>query len=213
MKRKLFSRKLEKVSREIFERYSQELSKLVGTSHGVYALYDEHKLYYIGKASNLKRRIRSHLRDRHFAQWTHSSLFLTNKSVYIDDIESVIISAANPKGNRVKPKGNVDILLKKEPKSLVQSRQEEEISRLFGGKSRRKRRSKIKRGIAARSILKGLFKHSKLLVREYKGKEYRAKLLSSGKIKCKNKLYNSPTPAALAAVNKKSFKRVNGWTF
>ena len=116
---KLFSRKLEKISREIFERYSKALSELVGSSHGVYALYDENELYYVGKTSDLKRRILQHLKDRHYAQWTHFSLFLTKKSAYINDIESVIISISNPKGNKAKPKGSVDAQLKKELKSFV----------------------------------------------------------------------------------------------
>ena len=63
--RGLFNRKLEKVSKE---RFPSALSDLVGTSHGVYALYDEDKLYYVGKASDLKRRIKQHLKDRHVAQ-------------------------------------------------------------------------------------------------------------------------------------------------
>ncbi|MBC6415054.1 MAG: GIY-YIG nuclease family protein [Bdellovibrionales bacterium] len=71
--KKLFSRKIEKVSRKIFEKYQKALSKLIGTSQGVYALYNNNELYYVGKASNLKRRVRQHLKDRH-ALWT--SLFI-----------------------------------------------------------------------------------------------------------------------------------------
>ena len=52
----LFERKLEKISKEIFEKYPSALSDLIGTRHGVYALYDEDKLYYVGKASDLKQK-------------------------------------------------------------------------------------------------------------------------------------------------------------
>ena len=206
---KLFSRKLERVSKEIFERYSEALSELVGTSHGVYALYDKSELYYVGKASDLKRRVQQHLKNRHLAQWTHFSLFLTDKSAYINDIESVIISVSNPKGNRAKPKGNVDARLKKELKTLIKRRQIEEINRLFGLKNRR-RKKKAGKNIAAQSILKNLFKNSRLLLREYKGKEYKATLLTSGKIKYKNKLYTSPSGAAQIIVHSGT---VNGWDF
>ncbi len=202
----LFSRKLEKVSREIFERYPSELSKLVGTSHGVYALYDENELYYVGKARDLKRRIRQHLKDRHFAQWTHFSLFLTSKSAHIHDIESVIILISYPKGNRVKPK-NIDSTLKKELQSLVRKRQKEEDARLFGQKNSRK---KIRNRATTHPDLKKFFTNSKSLFKRYKGKEYKAELLTSGKIKYKNKLYTSPTGAAKAVVDS---GHVNGWDF
>jgi len=48
----------------------------------------------------------------------HFSLYLTNKSTHIDDIESVIISISNPKENKVKPKGNTDTKLKKELETM-----------------------------------------------------------------------------------------------
>ena len=207
--KKLFSRKLERVSKEIFVRYSEELSDLVGTSNGVYALYDKNELYYVGKASDLKRRIRQHLKDRHLAQWTHFSLFLTDKSAYINDIESVIISVSNPKGNKAKPKGNVDARLKKELKALVKKRQTEEINRLFGSKSRIRKKN-TKKNVVAQSILKNLFQDSRPLFKEYKGKEYKATLLTSGKIKYKNKLYTSPSGAAHTIVHSGT---INGWDF
>ena len=205
----LFSKKLEKISKDIFKKYPEELSDLIGSSHGVYALYDENELYYVGRASDLKRRIRQHLKDRHYAQWTHFSLFLTNKSAYINDIESVIISISNPKGNKVKPKGSADAQLKKQLKNLVKKRQEEERDHLFDHR-RRRNKKKTKKGIDAQSILKNLFKKQMSLYREYKGKEYKATLLTSGKIKYKGKLYTSPSGAAKPIVYR---GKVNGWEF
>ena len=123
----MFSTKLERVSKEIFERFPEELSEIVGTSRGIYALYDKNELYYVGKAIDLKRRIQQHLKNRHFAQWTHFSLFLTDKSEYINDIESVIISVSNPRGNRARPRGNVDARLRKELKALIERRQAETV--------------------------------------------------------------------------------------
>jgi len=210
----LFSRKLEKVSREIFERYSRALSKLVGSSYGVYALYDENALYYVGKASDLKQRIRQHLQDRHFAQWTHFSLFLMNESAYINDIESVVISITCPKGNKAKPKGSLDARLKRELEILVKKRQTEEIKRIFGSKTNRKKKrvKGVKRDVKvkAQSVLKNLFKRQRLLFKKYKGKEYKAILLTSGKIEYKNKLYTSPSKAAQKIIHS---GQVNGWDF
>ncbi len=209
MMRSLFSKKLEKISKDIFNKYPEALSKLIGSNHGVYALYDENELYYVGKASDLKRRIRQHLRDRHYAQWTHFSLFLTNKSVYINDIESVVISISNPKGNRTKPKGSADIQLKKQLKNLMEKQNREEMERLLGPKKRINKK-KIKKDVDAQSILKNLFEKQMPLYREYKGKEYKATLLISGKIKYNDKLYTSPSGAALAIVHGRA---INGWDF
>jgi len=48
----------------------------------------------------------------------------------------------------------------------------------------------------------------------YKGKSYRATLLKSGKIKYKNKVYDTPTSSAQAIVKKHSpNSAVNGWNF
>ena len=206
---KLFKKKLEKVSREIFERYSKELSELFGSSHGVYALYDDNELYYVGKASDLKRRIRQHLKDRHFALWTHFSLYLTDKSTYINDIESVIISVSNPKGNKVKPKGSADSKLKKELKNLLRKKQTEEIDRILGYK-KRKETKRVEKNVTAQSVLKNLFNRPKTLYKDYKGKEYKATLLTSGKIKYQGKLYTSPSGAAQQIIDS---GRINGWEF
>ena len=205
--RGLFNRKLEKVSKEIFERFPSALSDLVGTSHGVYALYDEDKLYYVGKASDLKRRIKQHLKDRHVAQWTHFSLFLTSKSAHIVDIESVLIAIANPKGNRVKPKGSADAKLRRELEALVKKRQEEERRSLFGAK-RSSNQEKLKtRG--KHPTLKNMFSCARPLSMKYKNKEYKASLLTSGKIRYKGELYNSPSGAVEGAVA----REMNGWRY
>lgn len=222
--RGLFERKLEKISKEIFEKYPSALSDLIGTSHGVYALYDEDKLYYVGKASDLKRRIKQHLKDRHFAQWTHFSLFLTSKSAHIVDIESVLIAMANPRGNKAKPKGTADAKLRKELEALVKKRQEEERKMLFGSKklsSKSKVNSKSKRQKSKikHPSLANMFSSARPLLIKHKGKEYRASLLTSGKIRYGGVLYDAPSSAAGAVfagirdANEWMSKCINGWRY
>ena len=205
--RGLFNRKLEKVSKEIFEKYHGALSELVGTSHGVYALYNENELYYVGKTSDLKRRIKQHLKDRHVAQWTHFSLYLMSKSAYIGDIESVLISIADPTGNKAKPKGTADAELRKDLEDIVKKRQEEERSRLFGTKkSSKRKKSKTQ---TKRPTLKNIFSKARPLSTKFKGKEYKARLLISGKIRYKGKLYDTPSGAAVAALGGSK----SGWNY
>jgi hypothetical protein len=95
--------RLENVSRKAFSKYFDLITDLVESSPGVYALYDDTELYYVGKSTDLKRRVRAHLKDRHLASWTHFSLYLVRKEAHIHEIESLLIRIANPKGNRKVP--------------------------------------------------------------------------------------------------------------
>ena len=63
--RKLVRGYLERVSSAAFSDFPKQLTDLVGREHGVYALYKGDQLYYVGLATNLRNRIKQHLRDRH----------------------------------------------------------------------------------------------------------------------------------------------------
>ena len=206
----IFTHKIEMVSKSIFERYSKELTDLTGNKHGVYALYDENELYYVGKAVDLKRRVGQHLKDKHLARWTHFSLFLTSQSKYIDEIESILVRIANPKGNLVKPKGKMDSKLKKQVISLVKAKQKEELNELFGIGRKPLKTEKRQKGKKSNPNLKNYFNNDRSLSKNYKGVEYSATLLKNGKIKYKNKTYDTPTAAAEVITSKRN---VNGWTF
>ncbi len=74
---------LEKVSRGIFDKYQKQITGMIKGHHGVYALYRRNNLYYIGLASNLKNRIKTHLKDKHGTSWSHFSLYIFKKFIYI----------------------------------------------------------------------------------------------------------------------------------
>ena len=65
--------RLENLSRALFKDHHKFITELVDSSPGVYALYDGEELYYVGKSIHLKKRVKHHLRDRHFASWSHFS--------------------------------------------------------------------------------------------------------------------------------------------
>ncbi len=204
----LITQKLEKVSKLVFEKYAKELADLIGSKHGVYALYNEDELYYVGKAKDLRRRITQHMKDRHLAKWTHFSLYLTKKSSHIDEIESILIRIANPKGNKIKPKGKLDNAIKKALEKLIKERHAEELRNLFPGGKKSKKKTPMRGG--QRPDLNAYFSKARPLSVTYKGKDYSATLLKNGKIKFKNKVYTSPTAAAKKIVTRRT---VNGWTF
>src|SRR5450759_4952616 len=123
--RDLLSNRLEKISKDVFKQYFPLITQLVSDSPGIYALYDGEDLYYVGKSTELRKRVRQHLRDRHLASWTHFSLYLVRREEHIHEIESLLVRIANPKGNRVVPRGKSTGVLVKQLKRLIQQKQKE----------------------------------------------------------------------------------------
>ena len=206
--KKIITKKIESISKNIFEKFKEPISKLVKGQHGVYALYDEGELYYVGKAVDLERRVKQHLKDNHKALWTHFSLFFTEKKEYISIIESIIISIAQPLGNKIKPKGKIDNKDIKLLEKMIKEQQDRERTEMFG----RKVVVRPLKNKSQRPSLEGYFKSSRPLKKNYKGKEYTATLLTTGEIKFRGKLYSTPTAAAMQIIESESVK-VNGWMF
>lgn len=206
--RSLVVKKLEGVSKLIFRNYYRQITELIGSSHGIYALYDENELYYVGKSTDLKNRVKQHLKDRHLASWTHFSLYLVRKADHIGEIESLVIRVANPKGNTKKYRTDKGTSLLKQLQASVKERQQEEFDTMFGNAriSPKRTAGNDKHSFA----LDGLVQKKTALYRTYKGKEYRALLTRRGKIKFNGRIFDTPTAAAMTIVNRKA---VNGWTF
>ena len=68
---------------------------------GIYALYDNHGLYYVGlTTSSLRQRIRKHTTNKHGGKWKRFSWFRTSVK-NTKDLETAILRISNPKANRV----------------------------------------------------------------------------------------------------------------
>jgi hypothetical protein len=203
--------RLENVSKEIFRQYYAQITELIGDSPGIYALYDGSDLYYVGKSAELRKRVRHHLKDRHLASWTHFSLYLARREAHIHEIESLLVRIANPKGNRVIPRGRSTGALVKLLKKKVQAKQKQELQEMFGDKHAAGRviRAVLDTGPAA--PLKGLVAKRTQLFREYKGHGYTASINPQGVINYGGKRYNSATAAAKAIVKRKG--AINGRAF
>jgi hypothetical protein len=206
MKKGLITESLEGISRNLFRDHSDIITALISDSSGIYALYDENELYYVGRASDLKRRVKQHLKDRHDSQWTHFSLFLIKKVDYIGDIESLLVRIAEPVGNRARPRGRDSRQLVKKLKTLIQKKHKQELNELISGRSAKPD------SITAKTprTLAGLVTKRTLVYHMYKGVEHRALLTPKGLIHYNKKSYSSPTAAAQAIIRN---GRVNGWHF
>ena len=105
--RKIFNEKLENIGTEIFEdkRYKNIVKNEMGNKHGIYALYDKKgNVYYVGRAENLRRRLKQHLKDKHNKKWYRFTIYFTKKKLYMEIMEEVLISIVNPDGNRQRPR-------------------------------------------------------------------------------------------------------------
>jgi Restriction Enzyme Adenine Methylase Associated len=204
--RSLVVHRLENVSKEVFKQYFPLITELIGSSPGLYALYDDDELYYVGKSRDLRFRVRAHLRDRHLASWTHFSLYLVRRSAHIGEIESLLVRVANPKGNRVVPRSKGVGSLLRELKSLIRQKQRQDFESFFG------RGRKALRRVLSRTgrKLANLVRRPTKLYRRYKGREYTAILHPSGTITGNGGRFKSPTAAARAIARSTT---VNGWTF
>ena len=93
----------------ILSRLSEDITILLKDQGGIYALYKTVKkdkkrkkeLYYIGISTDLKTRIKHHLRDKHSGKWDIFKVFVFGKRVNISELESMLINISNPLGNSV----------------------------------------------------------------------------------------------------------------
>lgn len=172
----IITKKLQNIGISALENYSFLLTELIAEQPGIYALYKGDDLYYIGKAVDLKRRLSQHLKDRHHKKWDKFSLFIVNNEKHIGDLESLLITICEPKGNRQHPHGKA-VNLENDFKKRIDTYRQEQDALLFGRKL----------GAPARKTIS--------LQTVYKGKKYTAKLLPNGNIVFNKKTFSSPSAA------------------
>ena len=203
--------RLENVSKEAFSKHYDLITELVSHSPGIYALYAGSELYYVGKSTELRKRVRQHLKDRHLASWSHFSLYLARREEHIGEIESLLVRIANPKGNRVIPRGRSTGPLAKLLKSRVRAKQKRELQEMFSDKRAAGRTTQVPSRSGNGLPLAGLVAKRTKLFRTYKGREYVASISPSGEITLGGKRYKSATAAARAVIKRKG--AINGRAF
>ena len=201
---------LEKVSSGIFDKNRGLITEMIRGHYGVYALYRREKLYYVGLATDLRKRINHHLRDRHKGKWTRFSLYILRKTEHLREIETLLLRIADPTGNSVKGRLSRSKNLLPDLKRQVKKQQNEEREKLFGDYTRTKKKRKKRSGKEIGLPLEGLLKNGQGIYAEYKGKTYNAVVYSSGLIRLGGKKYFTPTAAGKAVVDRRT---CNGWNF
>ncbi len=210
----LVSQYLENVSRKALEEYQDVVRNYVRGRHGIYVLYRRDRLYYVGLASNLRNRLKAHLKDRHGASWDRFSVYLTIQDGHIRELESLASRILKPVGNRVGGKfaraENLRTRLAREIREL-------ERGRLRGSHgdsaTRSKPRNAVRKAgkVAGAPVLAKYANRPARLRRRYKGKLLTARVRPDGSIRFAGEVFNSPSLAGRAAVGGK--RAVNGWHF
>lgn len=209
----LVSQYLEKISRAVLVKHQDIIREFVAKRHGVYALYRRDRLYYVGLASNLKSRLRDHLRNRHGQSWDHFSAYLTIGDSHIKELESLVVRIASPRGNKQEGKFAKADNLRKQLGQAIRQQQRNELEELMGGQ---KRKTPVKPTPTApksrkgrRPVLSEYISTSFKLKAKFKNKTVTARVAQNGTIRFAGKTYLSPSLAGKAVCN----RNCNGWTF
>jgi len=208
-KNPLVSQYLENIAREALEKYQDIIQRYVRRRQGIYALYRQDKIYYIGLARNLRSRLSHHLRDRHKGSWDRFSVYLTIGDRHLKELESLILRVVKPEGNKQKGKFIKSEDIRKLFAKDIRSRQREERDSLLG----KEKIAKIEEEELAegrQAVLANYFKGTKKLQARYKGKIIKAYVRHNGLIRFKGKDYWSPSLAGAAACQRRA---CNGWRF
>lgn len=210
-KGQLVCQHLEGISRKALEQYQGILREYVKGRHGIYALYRKGRLYYVGLASNLRNRLKSHLKDRHAHTWDSFSIYLTVKDSHLYDIETFVLKIAAPKGNKLSGNFINSENLKPRFKKDITRYQHEELAGLLGLSVKvNTARAAVQASDGRAPILSKYLNRPRLLKARYKRKTITARVLRDGSIRLDGKTFTSPSVAGAAACKRRS---CNGWVF
>jgi hypothetical protein len=205
-KGQLVNQHLEKIDWSVFEKYQDFLKEYIKGKHGVYVLYSEDNLYYVGLASNLKSRLKKHLSDRHAGRWNRFSVYLTVNDAHMHELESLILRIASPKGNKQSGKfiSSKDLITEL-IKAFEEAKFRESIK--LGLKKTKNAKKKIEAKKKHEAVLAQYVKGKFAIHFRYKGKLHKATVRKDGSILYNGKDFNSPSMAGKAITK----RATNGW--
>lgn len=171
-------------------------------------------------ASNLRSRLRHHLRDRHADAWDSFSIYLTIGGQHLHELETLLLRIIDRKGNKQRGRfGKAEDLKRKFRRELKQA-QSEELEQLFCyeiGKTKLGKGLKLDKPEGKKFIL-APFVNRRFHIRfRYKNKLYIAHVRHDGSItfakesaeadRLQGKVFLSPSRAAKAVTK----REMNGW--
>ncbi len=207
---KLVSQYLENISRDFVEKHPEIFRQLADGRHGIYALYDDSDLYYVGLAKNLRNRLKSHLKNRHAEEWNRFSMYLTIGDDTIRELEALVLRILKAKGNRQGGQIRRAENLKRRLAREVRRKHRAELAALIGRELRIPNDEEVAANANGRlHTIAARFRKAVTLRATFKKERYRARLRTNGTIRYGGKNFDSATEAAAAACG----QRKNGYWF
>jgi Restriction Enzyme Adenine Methylase Associated len=211
----LVTQHLEHISREVLEKHQDVIKGYIRNRRGIYVLYKKGKLYYVGLAGKLSTRLKQHLRDHHKQAWDSFSVYLTIHDEHLKELESLILRAVDPTGNKQKGKFAKSDNLYRQFKRDLRLCYNEELSRMFkDGKAVKKAKKPPTPKPVPRSKTTGRkpvlapFVTAPFKIKwKYKGKTHTARVRADGSIYYQKQVFNSPSLAGRAVTGRPT----NGW--
>ena len=202
---------LENISRDALKKHQVIIRQYVRGRQGVYALYRKGKLYYVGLATNLRNRLKHHLRDRHGHSWDRFSVYLTIGDHHLRELEALILRVVKPKGNKQKGKFAKSEDLRRRFRNAVKRRVLADLEDIFEDGFAGLMPDQTE-GLSAgrRPVLAKYISSPMILKARYKGETITARARRNGSIRMAGKIYTSPSVAGARACKRRS---CNGWKF
>jgi predicted GIY-YIG superfamily endonuclease len=132
----LVCQQLENISSIVLEEYQDIIKRYTRGRNGVYALYKGEKLYYVGLATNLRGRLKHHLKNRHRGYWDRFSVYLTIGDHHIREMESLLLRIMRPVGNKQIGKFARCESLNKKLARDIKTLQREDLASIVGNRRR-----------------------------------------------------------------------------
>jgi len=198
---------VENMSRKLLESHHGLVREYIRGRVGIYALYKNRQLYYVGLASDLRSRLKTHFRDRHGEAWDTFSIYLTETADHLRELEALMIRVAKPKGNRSTTNFPGSHDLRRHFRRFIKERNERELTELFGVSGAAARRQRLTPVKGKAPSMAGIVKRKTRIRWERRDQTYLAWVFPDGKIQFKGKLFNSPSLAA-SHITKRA---MNGW--
>jgi len=214
MKRRtqLVCQHLENISRQALERHQDIIGQYARGRQGIYALYRRGKLYYVGLATNLRNRLKQHLKDRHGGSWDQFSVYLTVGDNHLRELEALMLRTVKPSGNKQKGKFAKSEDLRRRFRRDIKKCVMSEMDGLFGG-SRKVKKPTIPVLVEHDGRTPALAEYISapmLIHARFKGKIITARVRRDGTVRFAGQVYTSPSMAAATACKRRT---CNGWTF
>ncbi len=187
---------LEKVSRSAIEKHQDIIKQFIRKRHGIYALYKNDRLVYVGLATNLKSRLSTHLRDRHAKTWNRFSVYITIDFNKLKELESLSLRIASPSNNKQTGRFPKAEDLKRKFRKHIQAKQKKELYYIFDDKKQEVVKKSVKNVKGKITVL------SKYLTRSIRiklisgSKTYNAQVRKDGFIVINKTQFKSPSAAA-----------------